>query len=71
MSFHHRMMLQRYGLGIATSMQSQVNGDPILTPLFTSILTSGAIGMSAATAATVASVGSAISAGGDYWEFSL
>ncbi|SOC45773.1 hypothetical protein SAMN05892877_117162 [Rhizobium subbaraonis] len=37
MSLHHRMMLQRYGLGITTSLYSEVVFDPIFTPLFTSI----------------------------------
>ncbi|MBN9054239.1 MAG: hypothetical protein J0H80_10785, partial [Rhizobiales bacterium] len=45
MSFHHRMMLQRYGLGHTTSLYSQVLFDPIFTPIFTAILGAGGLGL--------------------------
>ncbi|MBB4348026.1 hypothetical protein [Aliirhizobium cellulosilyticum] len=57
MSIHHRMMLQRYGLGHTSSLYSQVVFDPIFTPLFTAIIGNVTIG---ATGITVASVASAI-----------
>ncbi len=55
MSFHHRMMLQRYGLGHTTSLYSQVVFDPIFTPLFTAIGFTGTIGATGITTAAVAS----------------
>jgi hypothetical protein len=71
MSFHHQMMLQRYGLGRPTDMYSQVNADPIFTPIFTAAFGVGGIGFSAATATALATVATAITAGGDYWEIAL
>lgn len=57
MSLHHRMMLQRYGLGHTSSLYSQVVFDPIFTPLFAAIGFTGTIG---ATGITTASVAAAI-----------
>lgn len=67
MSLHHRMMLQRYGLGCTTSLYSQVLFDPIFTPLFTALftpifgagtaLTSFAVGLSTAIATTALTIG--------------
>lgn len=59
MSLHHRMMLQRYGLGHSTSLYSQVVFDPIFTPLFTAVLGTGGITIGASTI-TYASIASAI-----------
>lgn len=59
MSLHHRMMLQRYGLGITTSLYSQVLFDPILTPLFVSAGLTGSITIGTAVIST-ASIASAI-----------
>jgi len=71
MSFHHSMMLQRYGLGRPVDVYSIVNCDPIFTPLFTALLGPlGAIQIGA-TGLTVASVAAAIAAGGDCLEFSI
>jgi hypothetical protein len=58
MSFHHEMMLQRYGLGRPADMHSQVNRDPIFTPLFTAVfasvgLTGGALTFAAGLASAV------------------
>lgn len=57
MSLHHRMMLQRYGLGTTTSLYSQVVFDPIFTPLFLSLGFTGTItiGTSVITTASIAS----------------
>lgn len=66
MSLHHRMMLQRYGLGHTTSLYSQVLFDPIFTPIFTAIygasfaataFGSFVVSASAALAATAVSIG--------------
>lgn len=67
MSHHHRMMLQRYGLGCTTSLYSKVLFDPIFTPIFTALftpifgagtaLTSFAVGAAAAIATTALTVG--------------
>lgn len=59
MNLHHRMMLQRYGLGHSTSLYSQVVFDPIFTPLFTAVLGTGGITIGASTI-TYASIASAI-----------
>ncbi|RVG73037.1 hypothetical protein CN223_26770 [Sinorhizobium meliloti] len=59
MSFHHRMMLQRYGLGSTTSLYSEVMFDPIFTPIFTAVLGSGGFAIGATTI-TYASIASAI-----------
>ncbi|WEX76879.1 Ig-like domain-containing protein [Sinorhizobium numidicum] len=59
MSFHHRMMLQRYGLGNTTSLYSTVLFDPIFTPIFTAVLGSGGFAIGATTI-TYASIASAI-----------
>ncbi|MDW9483190.1 hypothetical protein GOB57_31740 [Sinorhizobium meliloti] len=59
MSFHHRMMLQRYGLGSTTSLYSEVMFDPIFTPIFTAVLGSGGFAIGATTF-TYASIASAI-----------
>lgn len=59
MSLHHRMMLQRYGLGHSTSLYSTVLFDPIFTPLFTAVLGTGGITIGASTI-TYASIASAI-----------
>jgi len=59
MSHHHRMMLQRYGLGHTTSLYSAVVFDPIFTPLFTAILGTGGFTIGATTI-TYASVAAAI-----------
>lgn len=59
MSLHHRMMLQRYGLGHSTSLYSTVVFDPIFTPLFTAVLGTGGITIGASTI-TYASIASAI-----------
>lgn len=59
MSLHHRMMLQRYGLGHTTSLYSTVLFDPIFTPLFLSIGFTGSITIGTATI-TTASIASAI-----------
>lgn len=48
--------------------EAQSHGDPIFTPLFTSIIGTATIG---ATTITYASVFAALAAGGDYLEFSL
>lgn len=59
MSFHQRMMLQRYGLGSTTSLYSQVLFDPIFTPIFTAVF--GTAGFTiAGTTITYASIASAI-----------
>lgn len=57
MSFHHRMMLQRYGLGCTTSLYSEVLFDPIFTPIFTAVLGTGAfnIGVASISYASIAS----------------
>jgi hypothetical protein len=59
MSFHHRMMLQRYGLGSTTSLYSEVMFDPIFTPIFTAVLGSGGFAIGATTI-SYASIASAI-----------
>ncbi|MQX77513.1 hypothetical protein [Sinorhizobium medicae] len=59
MSFHHRMMLQRYGLGSTTSLYSEVLFDPIFTPIFTAVLGSGGFAIGATTI-SYASIASAI-----------
>ncbi|MCA1365917.1 hypothetical protein I6F15_00640 [Bradyrhizobium sp. BRP14] len=59
MSFHHRMMLQRYGLGSTTSLYSTVLFDPIFTPIFTAVLGSGGFAIGATTI-SYASIASAI-----------
>lgn len=59
MSFHHRMMLQRYGLGCTTSLYSEVLFDPIFTPIFTAVLGSGGFAIGATTI-SYASIASAI-----------
>ncbi|MDX0478742.1 hypothetical protein GOC75_12255 [Sinorhizobium medicae] len=59
MSFHHRMMLQRYGLGSTTSLYSEVMFDPIFTPIFTAVLGAGGINIGVATI-SYASIASAI-----------
>ncbi len=59
MSLHHRMMLQRYGLGDSTSLYSTVVFDPIFTPLFTAVLGTGGINIGIATI-SYASIASAI-----------
>ncbi len=59
MSFHQRMMLQRYGLCHTTSLYSQVVFDPIFTPIFTAVF--GTAGFTiAGTTITYASIASAI-----------
>ncbi len=59
MSFHRRMMLQRYGLCHTTSLYSQVVFDPIFTPIFTAVF--GTAGFTiAGTTITYASIASAI-----------
>ncbi|RVH74289.1 hypothetical protein CN203_23685 [Sinorhizobium meliloti] len=57
MSFHHRMMLQRYGLGSTTSLYSEVMFDPIFTPIFTAVLGAGGfnIGVASISYASIAS----------------
>ncbi|RVN97031.1 hypothetical protein CN105_02590 [Sinorhizobium meliloti] len=57
MSFHHRMMLQRHGLGCTTSLYSEVLFDPIFTPIFTAVLGTGAfnIGVASISYASIAS----------------
>ncbi|RVG91430.1 hypothetical protein [Sinorhizobium meliloti] len=59
MSFHHRMMLQRYGLGSTTSLYSEVMFDPIFMPIFTAVLGSGGFAIGATTI-SYASIASAI-----------
>ncbi|MDW9761648.1 hypothetical protein GOB02_19005 [Sinorhizobium meliloti] len=59
MSFHHRMMLQRYGLGCTTSLYSEVLFDPIFTPIFTAVLGTGGFAIGATTI-SYASIASAI-----------
>lgn len=59
MSLHHRMMLQRYGLGHSTSLYSQVLFDPIFTPIFTAVLGTGGINIGIASI-SYASIASAI-----------
>ncbi|MDE3771038.1 hypothetical protein I7F96_08700 [Sinorhizobium meliloti] len=59
MSFHHRTMLQRYGLGCTTSLYSEVLFDPIFTPIFTAVLGSGGFAIGATTI-SYASIASAI-----------
>lgn len=59
MSFHHQMMLNRYGLSTTTSLYSQVVFDPIFTPIFTAILGTGGITIGASTI-TYASIAAAI-----------
>ncbi len=59
MSLHHRVMLQRYGLGCSTSLYSQVLFDPIFTPIFTAVLGTGGITIGAATI-SYASIATAI-----------
>lgn len=59
MSFHHRMMLQRYGLGCTTSLYSEVLFDPIFTPIFTAVLGTGGFSIGA-TKITYAPLASAI-----------
>lgn len=59
MSFHHRMMLQRYGLGSTTSLYSTVLFDPIFTPIFTAVLGTGGFAIGATTI-SYASIASAI-----------
>ncbi|MDW9908548.1 hypothetical protein GOB14_10125 [Sinorhizobium meliloti] len=59
MSLHHRMMLQRYGLGSTTSLYSEVMFDPIFTPIFTAVLGSGGFAIGATTI-SYASIASAI-----------
>ncbi|MCR6498407.1 hypothetical protein MUO32_05115 [Shinella sp. CPCC 101442] len=54
MSFHSRMMLQRYGLGHTTSLYSQVVFDPIFTPIFAGTVL-GNITIAGISAATIAS----------------
>lgn len=58
MSLHHRMMLQRYGLGAPNDLYSQVNADPIFTPLFLAAGFSG-VGI-LGTSITAAGIASAI-----------
>jgi len=60
MSFHHRMMLQRYGLSHTTSLYSQVVFDPIFTPLFTAILGAGGLGLTGTALSIGVGVASAI-----------
>ncbi|YCI04043.1 hypothetical protein M1D34_07395 [Ensifer sp. D2-11] len=59
MSFHYRMMLQRYGLGCTTSLYSEVLFDPIFTPIFTAVLGTGGFAIGATTI-SYASIASAI-----------
>ncbi len=59
MSLHHRMTLQRYGLGNSTSLYSTVLFDPIFTPLFTAVFGTAGITFGATTI-TFASIASAI-----------
>ena len=59
MSFHHEMMLRRYGLAHTTTLYSQALFDPIFTPLFTAILGTGGFTLGATTI-TYASVAAAI-----------
>lgn len=69
MSLHHRMMLQRYGLGAPNDFYSQVNADPIFTPLFIAAGFTGTITIGTFATISTASLASAISAGGGYLEF--
>lgn len=59
MSFHQRMILQRYGLGSTTSLYSQVLFDPIFTPIFTAVFGTAGFTIAGATI-SYASIASAI-----------
>jgi hypothetical protein len=59
MSFHRRMMLQRYGLGNTTSLYSTVYFDPILGTIFTTIFGSG-LGLTGAALSTAVGISTAI-----------
>lgn len=71
MSFHHQMMLQRYGLG-GLDMHSQIVADPIFTPLITAafqLSTAGAAFAATTIGANVIGGLSALAAGGDFGSF--